>query len=131
MMKTALQIISRHQFSDKGVKRMYLPINLKRFDLEELEDYTGELIEAYGIPVDEADEIEERAQARFTFPLNDEDATNKIIYIVFSEYADWICKKYRLNAELISYFINGMDSSISYNGINLINKKDVIASSRA
>lgn len=59
--------------------------------MEALEDYTGELIEAYKIPVDEADEIEEWVQARFTFPLNDEDATNKIIYIVFSEYADWIC----------------------------------------
>lgn len=110
---------------------MYLPINLKLFDLEELEDYTAELIEAYRIPVDEADEIEERAQARFTFPLNDEDATNKIIYIVFSEYADWICKKYHLNRKHINYYINGMDSSISYNGINLIEKAEVIKSSCA
>lgn len=110
---------------------MYLPINFKRFDLEELEEYTGELITLYKIPVDKADEIEERAQARFDFPVNDEDATNKIIYTVFTEYVDWICKKYRLNAEHISYFINGMDSSISYNGINLINKKDVIESSCA
>lgn len=110
---------------------MYLPINLKRFDLEELEDYTAELIEAYKIPVDEADEIEERAQECFTFPLNDEDATNKIIYIVFSEYADWICKKYKLNREHISYYINGMDSSISYNGINLIEKTEVLKSSCA
>lgn len=110
---------------------MYLPINFKRFDLEKLEEYTGELIEAYKIPVDEAGEIEERAQARFDFPVNDEDATNKIIYTVFTEYADWICNKYRLNAEHISYFINGMDSSISYNCINLINKKDVIESSCA
>ena len=50
---------------------MYLPINFKRFDLEKLEEYTGELIEAYKIPVDEAGEIEERAQARFDFPVND------------------------------------------------------------
>lgn len=110
---------------------MYLPINFYRFALEELEDYTGELIEAYKIPAAEADEIEERAQARFDFPVNDEDATNKIIYTIFTEYADWICKKYRLNAEHISYFINGMDSSINYNGINLINKEDVIESSCA
>lgn len=110
---------------------MYLPINLKRFDLEELEDYTAELIEAYKIPVYEADEIEERAQARFTFPLNDEDATNKIIYIVFTEYADWICKKYQLSTNNISYYINGMASSISYNGINLIEKTEVIESSCA
>lgn len=110
---------------------MYLPINLKRFDLEELEDYTAELIEAYRITVYEAYEIEERAQARFTFPLNDEDATNKIIYIVFSEYADWICKKYKLNREHIRYYINGMASSISYNGINLIEKSEVLKSSCA
>lgn len=110
---------------------MYLPINLKLFDLEELEDYTAELIEAYRIPVYEADEIEERAQERFTFPLNDEDATSKIIYIVFSEYADWICKKYHLNREQIRYYINGMASSISYNGINLIEKAEVIESSCA
>ena len=110
---------------------MYLPTNFYRFALEELEDYTGELIAAYQIPVDEADEIEERAQERFTFPLNDEDATNKIIYIVFSEYADWICKKYQLNREHISYYINGMDSSISYNGINLIEKVEIIESSCA
>lgn len=99
--------------------------------MEALEDYTGELIEAYKIPVDEADEIEERVQARFTFPLNDEDATNKIIYIVFSEYADWICKKYHLNRERIRYCINGMASSISYNDINLIEKAEVIESSCA
>jgi hypothetical protein len=110
---------------------MYLPINLKRFDLEELEDYTAELIEAYRIPVYEADEIEERAQERFTFPLNDEDATSKIIYIVFSEYADWICKKYHLNREQIRYYINGMASSISYNGINLIEKAEVMKNSYA
>lgn len=108
---------------------MYLPINFYRFALEELEDYTGKLIEAYKIPVDEADEIEEQAQARFTFPVNDEDATNKIIYIVFSEYADWICAKYKLNHEHISYYINGMDSSIIYNGINLIEKDEIIKSS--
>ena len=99
--------------------------------MEALEDYTGELIEAYKIPVDEADEIEERVQARFTFPLNDEDATNKIIYIVFSEYADWICKKYHLNREQIRYYINGMASSISYNGINLIEKAEVMKNSYA
>lgn len=110
---------------------MYLPINLKRFDLEELEDYTAELIEGYRIPVYEADEIEERAQARFTFPLNDEDATSKIIYIVFSEYAAWICKKYHLNREQIRYCINGMASSISYNGINLIEKTEVLKSNCA
>ena len=110
---------------------MYLPINLKRFDLEELEDYTAELIEAYRIPVYEADEIEERAQERFTFPLNDEDAISKIIYIVFSEYADWICKKYHLNREQIRYYINGMASSISYNGINLIEKAEVMKNSYA
>lgn len=110
---------------------MYLPINFRRFDLEKLEDYTGELITLYKIPVDEDDEIEERAQARFTFPVNDEDATNKIIYTVFTEYADWICKKYRLNSEHISYFINGIDSSISYNGINLIKKAEVMKSSCA
>lgn len=131
MMKTALPIIFRHRFSDKGGTVMYLPINLKRFDLEELEDYTAELIEAYRIPVYEADEIEERAQERFTFPLNDEDATSKIIYIVFSEYADWICKKYHLNREQIRYCINGMASSISYNGINLIEKTEVLKSSCA
>lgn len=130
-MKTTLPIISQHRFSDNGGMVMYLPINFKRFDLDKLEEYTGELIEVYKIPVDKADEIEERAQARFVFPVNDEDATNKIIYTVFTEYADWICKKYRLNAEHISYFINGMDSSISYNGINLINKKEVIESSCA
>lgn len=107
---------------------MYLPINFYRFALEKLEDYTGELIEAYKIPVDEADEIEERVQARFTFPVNDEDATNKIIYIIFSEYADWICAKYKLNYEHISYYINGMDSSIIYNGINLIEKDEIIKS---
>ena len=99
--------------------------------MEALEDYTGELIEAYKIPVDEADEIEERVQARFTFLLNDEDATNKIIYIVFSEYADWICKKYHLNREQIRYYINGMASSISYNGINLIEKAEVMKNSYA
>ncbi len=99
--------------------------------MEALEDYTGELIKAYKIPVDEADEIEERVQARFTFLLNDEDATNKIIYIVYSEYAEWICKNYKLNREHISYYINGMDSSISYNGINLIEKAEVIESSCA
>ena len=105
---------------------MYLPINFYRLALEKLEDYTGELIEAYKIPVNEADEIEERAQARFTFPVNDEDATNKIIYIIFSEYADWICEKYKLNHEHISYYINGIDSSIIYNGINLIDKDEII-----
>lgn len=110
---------------------MYLPINLKRFDLEELENYTDKLIEAYRIPVYEADEIEERAQERFTFPLNDEDATSKIIYIVFSEYADWICKKYHLNREQIRYCINGMASSISYNGINLIENTEVLKSNCA
>ena len=110
---------------------MYLPINFYRFALEKLEDYTAELIAAYKIPLYEASEIENRAQARFDFPVNDEDATNKIIYIVFTEYADWICKKYQLSTNNISYYINGMASSISYNGINLIEKTEVIESSCA
>ena len=92
-MKPFMPIIYRQRFLDNEGMVMYLPINFKRFDLEKLEEYTGELIEAYKIPVDEADEIEERAQARFDFPMNDEDATNKIIYTFF---------KYKINKKLLT-----------------------------